>query len=197
MNEETQASNEEQSVTSGEAPQDESSADPAADTEAQLAAALAKADENWDQVLRTRAELENLRRRSERELENAHKYALEKFARELLPVRDSLELGLQAASEGEQVDTDKLREGIELTLKMLTDVMEKFGISEINPADAPFDPEQHQAMSLLESPDKAPNTVLSVMQKGYTLNDRLIRPAMVVVSKAAEGAEETKVDEKT
>ncbi|HEB58759.1 MAG TPA: nucleotide exchange factor GrpE [Gammaproteobacteria bacterium] len=194
MNDEIEASTEED-VTASDAP-DKGGEEPAGDPASQLAAAEAKAAENWEQVLRARAELENLRRRSERELENAHKYALEKFARELLPVRDSLELGLQAAIESGQTDADKLREGVELTLKMLSDVMERFGISEINPQDEPFDPEQHQAMSMLESPDKAPNTVLSVMQKGYTLNDRLIRPAMVVVSKATEGADETKVDEK-
>ncbi len=152
-----------------------------------LAEAEAKAKENWDQLLRTRAEMDNLRRRTERELENAHKYALERFAQELLGVRDSLEMGLSAA-QGDNADIASLVEGTGLTLKMLVSLMEKFAIKELNPLDEPFNPEQHQAMSLLEAPDKAPNTVINVLQKGYTLNDRLIRPAMVVVSKASSEA---------
>ncbi|HKK05670.1 MAG TPA: nucleotide exchange factor GrpE [Gammaproteobacteria bacterium] len=160
-----------------------------ASPEARLAAAEAKAQENWDQVLRARAELENLRRRSERDLENAHKFALERFAQELLPVRDSLELGLAAAEGAEGADAaEKLREGTEMTLKLLTAAMEKFGIHEVNPVNEPFNPDFHQAMAMQESTQAEPNTVLSVMQKGYTLNERLMRPAMVVVAKApAEG----------
>lgn len=154
-----------------------------------LAEAEAKAQDNWDQLLRTRAEMDNLRRRTERELENAHKYALERFAQELLAVRDSLEMGL-SVGQGENIDVSNLLEGTELTLKMLVSAMEKFAIKELNPLDEPFDPEQHQAMSMLEAPDKAPNTVINVMQKGYSLNDRLIRPAMVVVSKASSAAVE-------
>ena len=153
--------------------------------QAKLAAAEAKAQENWDHLLRTRAEMDNLRRRTERELENAHKYALERFSQELLPVKDSLEMGL-AAGQADGAELANLLEGTELTLKMLNTVMEKFAIKEINPLDEPFNPELHQAMTMLEAPDKAPNTVINVMQKGYTLNDRLIRPAMVVVSKAAD-----------
>lgn len=148
--------------------------------------ARAKADEHWDQVLRTNAELENLRRRARQDVENAHKYALEKFARELLPVKDSLEMGL-AAAEGESDPAEavkQLREGTELTLKMLNAAMEKAGITEINPVGEAFDPELHQAMSMQESEEYAPNTVMAVMQKGYRLHDRLIRPAMVVVAKA-------------
>ncbi len=145
-----------------------------------------KADEHWDQVLRSNAELENLRRRAKQDVENAHKYALEKFAQELLPVKDSLEMGLAAASG--KVDAaeaiKQLREGTDLTLKMLSAAMEKSGIKEIDPMGETFDPEQHQAMSMQESEEHAPNTVMAVMQKGYQLNERLIRPAMVVVSKA-------------
>lgn len=151
--------------------------------QAKLAEAEAKAADHWDQLLRTRAEMENVRRRSQRELENAHKYALEKFAQELLPVLDGLEMGL-AAAEAENAQIEQLREGTALTLKMFNAVMDKFDIKEIHPLDEPFNPEHHQAMSMLEAPDKAPNTVINVMQKGYLLNDRLIRPAMVVVSKA-------------
>jgi len=142
-----------------------------------------KADDHWNRVLRLQAELENLRKRSQRELENAHKYALEKFVQELLPVKDSLEMGLAAANEGDGESAAKLREGMELTLKMLQAALEKFGVKEIDPQGQPFDPELHQAMSTVESDDAEPNTVVTVMQKGYLLNDRLIRPAMVVVAK--------------
>lgn len=147
-----------------------------------LEEARAKADENWDLALRTQAELENMRKRTERELQNAHKYALEKFASELLAVRDSLEMGIQAAGDA---DAQQLKEGSELTLKMLSQVMEKFGIKAVDPVGEKFDPELHQAMSMQEADDVPPNTVVAVMQKGYTLNDRLLRPAMVMVSKPA------------
>jgi len=146
--------------------------------------ARAKADEHWEMVIRARAESENLKKRHSRELENAHKFAIEKFVNELLPVRDSMELGLSAA-QGETADVAKLVEGTELTLKLLTDVMGKFGIEEINPVGEPFNPEFHQAMAMQPSADVEPNTVLTVVQKGYTLNQRLVRPAMVMVSQAA------------
>lgn len=152
--------------------------------------ARAKADDHWNQLLRVNAEMDNLRKRGSRDLENAHKFALEKFAGELLPVRDSLEMGLTAA-EGAQGDVDKIREGMELTLKMLAGVMEKFGIHQVDPAGEKFDPQLHEAMSMMESADAEPNTVLHVVQKGYQLNERLIRPAMVVVSKASSKPEET------
>jgi len=124
----------------------------------------------------------NGRRRAARDVENAHKYALERFAIELLPVRDSLELALAAI--GADSSLDQLREGTDLTLKMMTQAMEKYGIKEVYPLEQPFNPELHQAMSAQESEDHPPNSVLNVMQKGYTLNERLIRPALVVVSKA-------------
>ena len=146
--------------------------------------ARAKADDHWNQLLRVNAEMDNLRKRSSRDLENAHKFALEKFAGELLPVRDSLEMGLSAA-EGAEGDVEKIREGMELTLKMLAGAMEKFGIVQVDPAGEKFDPQLHEAMSMMESADAEPNTVLHVVQKGYQLNDRLIRPAMVVVSKGS------------
>jgi molecular chaperone GrpE len=154
-----------------------------------------KVDEHWNQLLRTQAELENLRRRAERDVENAHKFGLERFAQELLPVKDSLELGL-SASTSEDEAVVKLREGMELTLKMLSGAMEKFGIAEVNPVGAPFDPQQHQAMTMQESAEQPPNTVLAVMQKGYLLHDRLIRPAMVVVAKAPAGEPGANVDAK-
>lgn len=152
----------------------------------ELQDAQAKADEHWNQLLRARAEIANLQRRSERELENAHKYGLERFAKELLPVIDSLELGIQAAGGGD-TDPVKVREGMELTLKMLTSAVERFGIKAIDPQGERFDPQFHQAMSTQHADDAAPNTVLTVYQKGYLLNDRLVRPAMVVVASADSG----------
>ena len=164
-------------------PEATSTAEGLSDIEAKLAETEARAQDNWDQLLRTRAEMENMRRRTERDLENAHKFALEKFAAALLPVKDSLEMG-QVAAQAENANVESLREGTELTLKMFEQVMDKFNIIELNPLDEAFNPEYHQAMSMVEVADKAPNTVINVMQKGYSLNDRLIRPAMVVVSKA-------------
>jgi len=161
-------------------------ADPA-ELSALLEDARGKADEHWDQCLRLQAELDNLRKRAERDVASAHKFALERFAAELLPVRDSLEMGLAAfATEG--ADPEKLREGVELTLQMLTSAMGKFEIREVNPVDERFNPEFHQAMSLQERDDVEPNTVVTVVQKGYLLNERLLRPAMVIVSKAPDTA---------
>lgn len=157
--------------------------------EALLEDLRAKADEHWNEYLRSQAELENLRRRSQKDVENARKYGVEKLANELLPVLDSLEMGLASVPEGENEASDKVREGMELTRRMLASSMEKFGIHAVAPeAGEPFNPERHQAMSAQESSEVAPNAVLAVMQKGYTLHERLLRPAMVVVAKAPEGA---------
>ncbi|MEN8107043.1 MAG: nucleotide exchange factor GrpE [Pseudomonadota bacterium] len=145
--------------------------------------ARSKADEHWNQCLRLQADIENLSKRAERDVANAHKYALDRFAQELLPVRDSLEMGLAAFAQ-ENTGPEKLHEGVDLTLQMLTGVLEKFGIREVNPENETFDPDYHQAVSMQERDDVAPNTVVTVVQKGYLLNDRLIRPAMVIVSKA-------------
>ncbi|EHQ52414.1 MULTISPECIES: nucleotide exchange factor GrpE [Ectothiorhodospira] len=154
----------------------------------QLEDAQKQAQDHWDKLVRAQAELENLRKRMSRDVENAHKYALERFAGELLPVKDSLEMGLDAA-RGE-ADLNKIREGTELTLKMLEQVMAKQGIEVVDPAGQRFDPERHQAMSMQENAELEPNTVMTVLQKGYALNDRLLRPAMVIVSKApAAGSE--------
>jgi len=169
-------SDEEQAAGTGEVPDH-------AELTALLEDARGKADDHWDQVVRLQAEMDNLRKRSERDLANAHKFALERFANELLPVRDSLEMGL-AAFDGEVADPDKLREGVALTLQMLSGAMDKVAIKEVNPQDERFNPEFHQAMSMQERDDVEPNTVVTVVQKGYTLNERLIRPAMVIVSKA-------------
>ena len=150
-----------------------------------LEQARSKADEHYEQMMRAHAELENLKRRHERDLENAHKYALDKFVAELLGVWDSLELGHNAAQD-EAADVQKLREGTELTLKMLGDAMNKFGVEQVDPINQPFDPELHQAMSMQPRADVPANTVVAVVQKGYKLNGRLVRPAMVMVSQAAD-----------
>jgi len=182
--EETAAEAEAQAAEEGgEAPETQ---DPG-ELHALLEDARNKADEHWNQCLRLQAEIENLRKRAERDVANAHKFALEKFLTELLPVKDSLEMGLAAAAEGEQIDVAKLKEGTELTLKMLGDALEKYGIREIDPEGEKFDPAFHEAMSMQEREDVDPNTVVTVVQKGYTLNDRLIRPAMVIVAKAPQG----------
>jgi len=149
----------------------------------ELQDAQAKADEHWNQLLMARADLSNAQRRAERDLANAHKFGVEKLALELIPVKDSMEMGMAAVAEGDE--QDKVREGMELTLQMFSGVLDKFGVKEVNPQGEKFNPDFHQAMSMQESADFAPNTVMMVFQKGYVLNERLIRPAMVVVSKAA------------
>lgn len=138
--------------------------------------------EQREQVLRVQAEMDNLRKRSVREVENAHKFGLERLISELLPVKDSMELGLVAASD-EAVDVAKVREGLEMTLRMWKSSLEKFGVEEVDPAGETFDPELHEAMSMQESDEAGSGTVITVFQKGYTLNGRLVRPAKVVVAK--------------
>jgi molecular chaperone GrpE len=165
------------------APEAEPQADPAELTML-LEDARARADETHDQLLRTRAEMENMSRRQAKELENAHKYALDGFVKELLQVRDSLELG-HAAAQAPDADVAKLREGTELTLKLLGDVMAKFGVERIDPEGERFNPEYHQAMSIQPRADLPPNTVTTVIQSGYVLNGRLVRPALVMVSTQA------------
>ena len=164
------------------APEADGAADAAVDgaaTEA-VAALEAKASENWDRYLRAAAELENVRKRASRDIENARKFALERFGRELLAVRDSLEMGLAAADENASVES--LLEGKSATLKILTSVMQQFGIEEVDPAGEPFDPDMHEAISMQPSEDVEPGSVVTVVQKGYALNGRLLRPAMVVVA---------------
>ena len=166
----------------GVPPRPESSGAPLEDVEKELSEARCAAQENLDRALRAQAELENVRRRAERDLAHAHKFALERFVSELLPVRDSLELGL-AASAGEGAGAAGIAEGVELTLRMLEQAMEKFGVEAVDPAGDPFDPEFHQAMTMQESDTAESGTVLTVVQKGYLLNERLVRPAMVIVAK--------------
>ncbi|MDR5893923.1 nucleotide exchange factor GrpE [Halomonas mongoliensis] len=135
-----------------------------------------------DQALRAAAEAQNVRRRAEQEAEKARKFALEKFVKELLPVVDSLEKALEAMADEA---TEAHREGVSMTLKMQLDAMAKFGVEAVEPAGEPFDPQLHEAMAMVPNPELEPNTVMEVMQKGYLLNGRLVRPAMVVVSQAA------------
>ncbi|MBE0489663.1 MAG: nucleotide exchange factor GrpE [Halomonas sp.] len=135
-----------------------------------------------DQALRAAAEAQNVRRRAEQEAEKARKFALEKFVKELLPVVDSLEKALEAMADEA---TEAHREGVSMTLKMQQDVLAKFGVEAVEPAGEPFDPQFHEAMAMVPNPELDPNTVMEVMQKGYLLNGRLVRPAMVVVSQGA------------
>ena len=155
--------------------------------EQKLEQATNQAVEEKDRALRTVAEMENLRRRTALDVEKAHKFALEKFANELLPVLDNLERTLQVADKTNEA-VKPLLEGVELTLKSMANSVAKFGVIAIDPQGQLFDPNQHQAMSMIENPDVAPNTVIAVMQKGYELNGRVIRPAMVMVSKAPADA---------
>ena len=139
------------------------------------------AEAHMEMTLRVRAELENVRRRAERDVANAHRYGLERFVNEFLPVRDSLELGISAA--GDDAGVEQVREGMELTLKLMTTAFDKLGVEVIDPSGEPFDPELHQAMSMQEGEEGQSGSVLNVVQKGYRLNDRLVRPALVVVAK--------------
>jgi molecular chaperone GrpE len=179
----------EESSASEPAPEGAAAGDPGATGEAgqgrddPLAAERARADENWDKYLRAAAELENVRKRAARDAENARKFALERFATELLAVRDSLEMGLAAA---DAADVGTLIEGNRAILKQLTATMERFGVVELDPEGEPFDPSLHEAMTTQPSTEVEPDTVVTVFQKGYLLNGRLLRPARVVVAAPPE-----------
>ncbi|HEX7720020.1 MAG TPA: nucleotide exchange factor GrpE [Woeseiaceae bacterium] len=144
-----------------------------------------KVDEYWDKYLRAVAELDNVRKRAAKDVENARKFALERFASELLPVRDSLEMGLASA---DQADAEHLREGSLATLKQLAATLERFGVSEVDPQGEPFDPAVHEAMMMQPTTGVEPGTVVTVFQKGYLLNGRLLRAARVVVAAAPESS---------
>ena len=170
-----------------EQPAPETQADPAAAPDAEAEAEIVALREQLvaaeDRALRVQAEAQNMIRRAERDVENARKFALERFVGALLPVIDNLDRAQAAMGE----PTDEIRpllEGVQLTHRSFLDVMQKFEVAVVDPAGEVFNPELHQAMSMIESPDAAPNSVVAVMQKGYTLNGRLVRPAMVVVAKA-------------
>ncbi|MGB0924049.1 MAG: nucleotide exchange factor GrpE, partial [Pseudoalteromonas shioyasakiensis] len=147
----------------------------------ELEAAKQTINDQKDSVVRAAADVENMRRRAAQDVEKAHKFALEKFANELLPVIDNLERAIEF-SDKENEQLKPVLEGIEMTVKSFNDAVSKFGVEIVNPQGEQFNPEFHQAMSIQPSNDVAPNTVLAVMQKGYTLNGRLLRPAMVMVS---------------
>lgn len=159
--------------------------------EEELAAAHAKLEEQKDGVLRARADIENARRRAELEIDKARKFALEKFAGELLPVIDNLERAIQSANPEEE-SIKPLLDGVDLTLKSFLSTIEKFGLEIVDPQGQPFNPDHHQAMSMQESSEHPDNTVMAVMQKGYLLNGRLLRPAMVMVARAPTAGVDTK-----
>jgi len=166
------------------------------DLAAELEKANATANDNWDKLLLAKAEVENIRRRTQKDIEKAHRFSVEKFAKEMLPVVDSLEMGLAAADESE-AETTALKEGMELTYKQLISSLEKSGVVQVNPIGDAFNPDLHQAISMVPSPDHEPNSVMQVFQKGYTLNDRLLRPAMVIVAQSQPQAptDTVKIDE--
>lgn len=164
------------------------------DLQAELEKANARADENWEKVLLAKADVENMRRRTQKDVEKAHRFSIEKFAKEMLPVVDSLELGL-ASAQTASADVNAIKEGIELTHKQLLDSLEKSGVKQVNPEGEIFNPELHQAISVVPSPDHESNTVIQVFQKGYTLNERLLRPAMVIVSQSQAPEDTKKIDE--
>ena len=156
----------------------------------QLSAAEAAAQEEKDRALRIAAERENLRRRAAQDVEKAHKFALEKFTGELLPVIDSLERALELADRDNET-LKPMMEGVELTLRAMLTTVGKFGVEQVNPMGDAFDPNRHQAISMVENGNVAPNSVIAVMQKGYELNGRVIRPAMVMVARAPSASIDT------
>ncbi len=177
VNEQVEVESTDSSDLGAETPEIASSYDQEALSE--LEALRAKADENYDNYLRAAAELDNVRKRAARDIENARRYALERFGKELLAVRDSLEMGIASA---ENASIESLLEGSEATLKVLGSTMQQFGIEEIDPLGEPFDPENHEAISMQPSDGAEPGSVMTVVQKGYSLNGRLLRPAMVIVA---------------
>lgn len=166
------------------------SPDPEKEPEAALQKALEEVDKYRDQALRAEAEMQNMQRRTARDIENAHKFALEKFLQNLLPVADSMEKAVEAAEQSAENEEDPMLEGVRLCNKLLVDVLGKEGIEVIDPLGEPFDPNEHQAMSMVENPDMEPNSVFAVVQKGYRLNGRLVRAAMVMVTKAPAESQE-------
>jgi molecular chaperone GrpE len=182
----------EEEAVEGETVEGEDTQSASGDIAAQLEAALAEAAAMKDQYVRAEAEMANLRRRVEKDVENAHKFGQEKLSKELLAVADNLERSI-LSTQDENVDVNAIKEGVEMTLKGLIDVFGKFNIEQIDPHGEPFDPQLHQAMSMVENPEVEANTVIAVMQKGYSLHGRLIRPAMVMVSKGGDAAK--KIDE--
>lgn len=174
----------------------EAEAEEEAPTVESLSCALSEAETKvaqlQDQALRAKADVENMRRRAARDVENAHKYALERLTGELLPVLDSLEKAVESATLAK--DADAIGEGLELSLKMFLSVLNKVGIVQLDPLGEPFDPQFHEAIAMVENPDGEPNSVMEVIQRGYSLNGRLVRAAKVVVVKASSGEESSNVN---
>ncbi len=160
----------------------------------EVEALKAQDQEFQEQMLRSQAEMQNVRRRAEIDVEKAHKFALEKFVKELLPVADSLEKAVESTEghEGSGELVASIREGVEMTLNLFMSSLKKFNVEQLNPVGEPFDPQQHEAMSMVPAPDAEPNSVVAVVQKGYLLNGRVVRPAMVMVAKAEDAP---KIDE--
>ena len=185
LNEALEAAKEEAQAAEGEAGDNETS---------EVEALQAQVQEFQEQMLRSQAEMQIVRRRAEIDVEKAHKFALEKFVKELLPVADSLEKAVESTEghdeSGELVAS--IREGVEMTLSLFMSSLKKFNVEQINPVGEPFDPQHHEAMSMVPAPDAEPNSVVAVVQKGYLLNGRVVRPAMVVVAKAEDAP---KIDE--
>lgn len=172
----------EQNEAEAEIAAEETGASADADKLAQdLVAATAEIESLKDQMLRIQAEAQNIRRRAEQDVEKAHKFGVEKFANEMLPIVDSLERAIEAFGDDEELKP--MREGVEMTMNMFLSGLDKFEMKQVNPKGEMFDPALHQAMSMIPVPDTAANTVVEVMQKGYTLHGRLVRPAMVIVAK--------------
>ena len=185
LNEALEAAKEEAQAAEGEAGDNETS---------EVEALQAQVQEFQEQMLRSQAEMQNVRRRAEIDVEKAHKFALEKFVKELLPVADSLEKAVES-TEGHEESGElvaSIREGVEMTLSLFMSSLKKFNVEQINPVGEPFDPQHHEAMSMVPAPDAEPNSVVAVVQKGYLLNGRVVRPAMVVVAKAEDSP---KIDE--
>jgi len=151
------------------------------DIAALLAEAQAEAEKHKDLALRVQADMENLRRRTRIDVESAHKYALEKFVNALLPAMDSMEMGIDAASK-EEATIESIREGLDMTFKQMLDVLQEFSVERVNPTGEKFDPTLHEALTMIPSPDHESNTVVDTIQKGYTLNERLVRAARVIVA---------------
>lgn len=173
----------EETMQEQDADLDTDASEDGSDLETALEAARDEAQNAKDDLLRVQAEMQNLRRRTEQDIEKAHKFGQEKLSIELLAVMDNLERSQEATSNSEDEAVKAIREGVELTLKGFADCFAKFNINVIDPLGEPFDPQLHQAMSIQENTESEPNTVIAVMQKGYTLHGRVIRPAMVMVSK--------------
>ncbi|MDX1587494.1 MAG: nucleotide exchange factor GrpE [Oleiphilaceae bacterium] len=201
---EESASQDEQVKETKEAAQSEqASGESAAETPqegsaGELEALRSQLAEQKEQVLRAKAEMQNVRRRSELDVQKAHKFGTEKLIKEILPVVDSLEKAIESTRDEEVANEEvvtRIREGVDMTLNLLLSNLEKFNVKQINPVGEPFDPQLHEAMSMVPSREAEPNSVIAVMQKGYTLNDRLVRPAMVMVARAPE-PEGGNVDEK-